>query len=89
MAKHIKYEDASGILGCLDPDTAYLPSEIQKLVLDVCEEQEVLPVKHSRWVLAGHRFKECERCGVVRIKQTPYCPCCGSRMSLPDDEEIL
>lgn len=83
---------------CVDRMDGKTCDECKHHVLEVsCErlmEQPTIdPVKHGRWIGIDddpHETWECDQCGCIYEEMpswTPnYCPNCGARMDVPDND---
>lgn len=59
-----------------------------------CEIKEVAPVRHGRWIwqdaaVIGNPYGsyKCE-CGCIMPHKTDYCPNCGARLDLEEDDGV-
>lgn len=92
MALNDKYQDMSAMPASYYAGFRYAIKLIE--ILNVSEE--VAPVRHGRWKLCCEDYRhqiegdECTACGFqhygTTINRYCYCPACGARMDLEDDE---
>lgn len=81
MSDYISREAALEIVKRTSGDYAAAFSEIRKLPADV------EPVRHGRWVdiWGNYTCSECEYMWEDSGYKTPFCPICGAKMDLEDE----
>lgn len=61
-------------------------------VIQGLETEDAEYVKHGRWIVGKHLFRQCDRCGYERMDDNPnwdtnYCPNCGAKMDKEDGND--
>ena len=90
MAEYIKREyavDAVLDVYCDTPDIDLSCEKFEAAILKI-QAADVAPVRHGRWlpqVVLGQKAWDCSECKTLGSQHWKWCPVCGARMDLEDD----
>ena len=57
--------------------------------VDAIPAADVAPVRHGRWKRYGKNLCECSECGEIVSVRSNYCPNCGAKMDLEEEQHEL
>ena len=60
--------------------TVLVIKDVYGLNINVCELEEVEPIKHGQWIKRGDNSWECSECHEISCCKGNYCVDCGARM---------
>ena len=97
MAEYIKREYA--IDAVLDvyydtPDINLSGEKFEAAILKI-PVADVAPVRHGRWLpttkwwQGGSAWKQCSECGILHLGKSNFCPNCGAKMDLEEEQHEL
>ena len=52
-----------------------------------CPLKEVTPAIHAHWILKDTGLPECSHCGGCCLYMADYCPNCGAKMDVEENEK--
>lgn len=59
--------------------------------IDKIQETDVVPVIHAKWLMRTLKNKTdfvCSHCSLVMKIEFPYCPDCGARMDMDEEDDV-
>ena len=73
------------------------PIPFETLVSDLRDMKaaDVAPVRHGKWLpttkwwQGGSAWKQCSECGILHLGKSNFCPNCGCKMDLEEEQHEL
>ena len=58
--------------------------------IDEIQGADVVPVVHAKWLTRTEKCNDivCSHCGMLSIWEFSYCPGCGARMDMDEEDDV-